>query len=177
VLAGQPRLPLGVPARLVRDADALAARLLLAPACAAAPGAGVEREAGYALLGALCAALPPEQLAARRGAMPALWAPALGPGAAAALDLTKYAAPGAPDQVRPARHPCHGFTCAWCRPSGDVFSRARRVKRTPACRTLQGGCMLLERRLCRRPGTVRLQAVAGTPHLPGSLSMTHQGQN
>jgi hypothetical protein len=90
-----------VPARLVRDADALAARLLLAPACAAAPGAGAEHEAGYALLGALCAALPPEQLAARRGAMLALWAPALGPNAAAALDLTKYAAPGAPDQVRP----------------------------------------------------------------------------
>jgi len=175
VLAGQPRLPLGVPARLVRDADALAARLLLAPACAAAPGAGVEREAGYALLGALCAALPPEQLAARRGAMPALWAPALGPGAAAALDLTKYAAPGAPDQVRPARHPCHGFTCAWCRPSGDIFGRSRRVKRPPACRTSQG-LHAAGKTSVPAPRNIALQAVAGTPHLPGSLSMTHQGR-
>jgi len=88
-----------VPARLLRDAESLAEKLTQRPASCHRAAAGVEREAGYALLGALCLALPPERLRERRGALPALWAPALGAKAAAALDLTKYAPPGGPGQA------------------------------------------------------------------------------
>ena len=86
-----PRLPLGVPARLLREADALARRLLLAPASRTAAAAGCEREAGYALLGALCLAQNPGLTQALpRGDLQRLWEPALGAAAAAQLDLTKH---------------------------------------------------------------------------------------
>ena len=87
------RLPLGVPARLLREADALARRLLLAPTSRTAAAAGCEREAGYALLGALCLAQNPSLTQAPHvpcGDLLRLWEPALGASSAAQLDLTKH---------------------------------------------------------------------------------------
>ncbi len=49
------RLPLGVPARLARQAHELARSLIRSPGSQRAAGQGVEREAGYIIISALCA--------------------------------------------------------------------------------------------------------------------------
>jgi hypothetical protein len=86
LLAASPRLPLGLPSHYARVAAQLAAALVEAPRAQFAPAACLEREAGYVLLGALCQVAPAELAAACSGGVLALWAPALGAAAAAALD-------------------------------------------------------------------------------------------
>jgi hypothetical protein len=54
------RLPLGVPSRLMRRALELARSLIKKPGSQGAAGQGVEREAGYIVLSALCVSIPPE---------------------------------------------------------------------------------------------------------------------
>ena len=63
------RLPLGVPARLFRQARALAEKLIGSPGSQRAAGQGVEREAGYAVMSALAAsgAVPAEQVGSGAG--------------------------------------------------------------------------------------------------------------
>lgn len=87
LVAATPRLPLGVPSHYIRVAVQLAAALIEAPRTQFAAATCLEREAGYILLGPLCHVALPEVLAAyKETSVLSLWAPALGPEAAALLD-------------------------------------------------------------------------------------------
>ena len=87
LLAATPRLPLGVPSHYIRVAVQLAAALIEAPRTQFAAATCLEREAGYIVLGPLCHVALSEVLAVYKdNTVLSLWAPALGPEAAAALD-------------------------------------------------------------------------------------------
>ncbi|KAL4431040.1 hypothetical protein ABPG75_006296 [Micractinium tetrahymenae] len=86
LVAASTRLPLGVPASLLGSVLAYATRLITTPQSQQGVVACLEREAGYILLGALCATLPAELLETRPAELLQLFEPALGAEAATELD-------------------------------------------------------------------------------------------
>ena len=101
LLVAGARGALGVPSRLPRSAFWVAKRMVLQPCCTAHWAAAAERDAGYLLLGALCAGgagadvlVGLSRASRRRGAggdALELFRVALGDGARAALDEAAYA--------------------------------------------------------------------------------------
>lgn len=89
LVAAARRLPLGIPSSLLAAVLEYAARLISTPQSQQGVVSCLEREAGYVLLGSLCASLPPGLLLERQGgagALLALFEPALGQEAATELD-------------------------------------------------------------------------------------------
>ncbi|CAL8466413.1 g5949 [Coccomyxa elongata] len=94
LLVASTRLALGVPSRLARRALESAEGLITRPGSQSAAGQGVQREAGYIILSALCVCGSPELL--KPAELLDLWQPALGADSAAALDVRRFAAAPSP---------------------------------------------------------------------------------
>jgi len=86
LVAASARLPLGVPSHYMHVAVQLASALIEAPRTRFPAATCLEREAGYIMLGAVCHVACPLVLSMYGDTVLSLWAPALGPDGAAALD-------------------------------------------------------------------------------------------
>ncbi|KAK9838575.1 hypothetical protein WJX81_008486 [Elliptochloris bilobata] len=140
LLVAATRLPLGVPARLMREADSLARRLLLNPASKTGAAAGCEREAGYALLGAL----------------------------SAQLDLTRQAAAGAGPDPNPGRPDGEAVVAAeaWWRASALAALQAFMAGPGAAAGRVEAGRLQRSMAALLAP---TLEAVCGAPSLQDPL--------
>ncbi|KAF8072444.1 hypothetical protein HT031_000103 [Scenedesmus sp. PABB004] len=98
LLVAAARSALGAPSRLTRSVFWIAKRMISQPYCSCPWAVAAEREAGYMLLAAMCAAAPPGLLAGRekQAQLLDLLAVALGRGAADALAGCVAAAAGQP---------------------------------------------------------------------------------